>query len=154
MLFKVECRDVNDIESQNPELKRVFSLNWPHHRSLSALKENIVEQLGLKELYKLYYYDGYDVILVSNDADLNSCLRFFRSCIYEYSNWRSLARLFAVVHLDKSKNARNEEVSITVPSSEFVQNVALGFALSLLFQTFSPEDEKLIRFAARVSSKY
>ena len=157
VLYKVECRDGGNMESSSSELKGVFTSQWPIHQSFFALKQNIMERFRLKELSKLYYYDGYDVMLVSNDADLNVCLRFFRSCAIEYSNWRSLARLYAIVQLDRDVPKRtscDEEVTITIASSELVHNIVLGVASALLFGTLSQSDEKLVRFAFRVCSKY
>lgn len=157
VLYKVECRGGGNMESSSSELKGVFTSQWPIHQSFFALKQNIMERFCLKELSKLYYYDGYDVMLVSNDADLNVCLRFFRSCAIEYSNWRSLARLYAIVQLDRDAPKRtscDEEVTITIASSELVHNIVLGVASALLFGTLSQSDEKLVRFAFRVCSKY
>lgn len=90
VLYKIECRDGRNIESSSSELKGVFTSQWPIHQSFFSLKQKIMERFCLKELSKLYYYDGYNV-----------CLRFFRSCAIEYSNWRSLARLYAIVQPDR-----------------------------------------------------
>ena len=71
----------------------------------------------------------------------------------EYSNWRSLARLYAIVQLDRDAPKRttsDEEVTITIGSSELVHNIVLGVASVLLFGTLSQSDEKLVRFAFSV----
>ena len=96
-------------------------------------------------------------MLVSNDANLIVCLRFFRSCAIEYSNWRSLAQLYAIVQLDRDapkRTSSDEEVTITIASSELVHNIVLGVASALSFGTLSQSDEKHVRFTFRVCSKY
>ncbi len=122
--------------------------------NLSKVKDKIQQKINITENVQLFYQWEGDILPVLSDADLNSCIDYFKECHEQIQNWSDFAKLYIedTEYITDMSDSNSIELGVTLP--ELSLSVAKALALSILFDGKQSEEQKLLRFAFTACATY
>lgn len=158
----MECRELHpDVTASRADLKGAFILPWPYPHGIESFQKSVVDRFNLSEITSMYYFDGFDVMCLKSDDDLQVCLGYFKRCSLTYRNWMGLCKIYIVMTHFPDVNSKHaspgqteNEMAISMCFSELVYHIIESYSTATLFQSMDSREENVLRFALRVHSKY
>ena len=163
--FKVECQlSGQQMNIAGAFLEGIFTLPWSHLNGLQPFQKSVIDRfclLKLSDITAFYYYDGFDLLCHKSNKDRVACLHYFGSYSNTYQNWIGLCKIQATTTSQPEVNSnssspcqREDDFEISMVFSDLVSCIIESISVAILFQSINEKEEKLLRFALCVNSKY